>query len=187
MLADLEGVEHGAVFASGLAAENAVLQACLEPGDEIIVPLDVYGGTYRLLTQGLSPLGNAIRQVDVADPAALASAITRAHAAGVARVADQSAPARLRHRGDRRDRARATARSVVVDNTFATPFFQQPFALGADIVVHSVTKYLAGHSDLIQGAVARADAAIFEPIKFLQNAIGAVPAPLRLLADAARA
>ena len=67
---------------------------------------------------------------------------------------------------------------VVVDNTFATPVFQQPFSLGADIVVHSVTKYLAGHSDLIQGAALARDAAIFEPIKFLQNAIGAVPAPL---------
>jgi cystathionine gamma-lyase len=176
VLADLEGVRHAAVFASGLAAENAVLQAWLKPGDEIIIPLDVYGGTYRMLTRVYQPTGCIVRQVDVGDHAAFEAALSdrtrlvwiesptnpRLLVYDIARIC-QTAPAK--------------GALVVVDNTFATPCFQQPFSLGADIVVHSVTKYLAGHSDLIQGAVLARDAAVFEPIKFLQNATGAVPSP----------
>ena len=177
VLAGLEGVEHCAVFASGLAAEHAVLHAYLRPHDEIVVPKDVYGGTFRLLNRVFAALDLTITPVDTSDLDAVRSAIS-----GKTRlvwlesptnprliVSDIAAIAGIAH---------GHGALVVVDNTFATPVFQQPFALGADIVVHSVTKYLAGHSDLIQGAALARDAAIFEPIKFLQNAIGAVPAPL---------
>lgn len=177
VLADLEGVRHAAVFASGLAAANAILQAYLKPGDEIVVPLDVYGGTYRILTRVFQPAGCVVRQVDLSDSQALAGALTpRTRLVWIESptnprllVYDISAISRAAH---------AAGALVVVDNTFATPVFQLPFQLDADLVLHSVTKYLAGHSDLIQGAVLARDAAVFEPIKFLQNATGAVPAPL---------
>ena len=176
VLADLEGVTHAAVFASGLAAENAILQAWLKPGDEIVIPLDVYGGTYRLLTRIYQPLGCVVRQVDVADEEAFRRACTpKTRLVWVESptnprllVYDIAALCEVAHEA---------GALVVVDNTFASPVFQQPFQLGADIVVHSVTKYLAGHSDLIQGAVLAKDAAVFEPVKFLQNATGAVPSP----------
>jgi cystathionine beta-lyase/cystathionine gamma-synthase len=177
VLANLEGVDHAAVFASGLAAENAVLQAYLRPGDTIVIPQDVYGGTYRILNRVFAPIGVDVRQIDIGDAAALASAL----ASGRPRlvwiesptnprllVYDIAAIARAAH---------AAGALLVVDNTFATPLFQQPFTLGADIVVHSVTKYLGGHSDLIQGAVLAREARVFEPVKFLQNATGAVPSP----------
>ena len=176
VLADLEGVRHGAVFASGLAAENAVLQAWLKPGDEIVIPVDVYGGTYRLLRKVYEPLGCVVRQVDLADVSALERALgdrTR-----LVWIESPTNPRLLIYDiADIARRAHARGALLVVDNTFATPLFQQPFALGADIVVHSVTKYLAGHSDVIQGAVLARDAVVFEPIKFLQNATGAVPSP----------
>lgn len=176
VLADLEGVQHAAVFASGLAAENAVLQACLKPGDEIVIPQDVYGGTYRILNRVFQPLGCVVRQIDVANVSALQQALSskptlvwiESPTNPRLLVYDIAAIAAAAH---------AAGALVAVDNTFATPLFQQPFALGADIVVHSVTKYLAGHSDLIQGAVLARDPAIFDPIKFLQNATGAVPSP----------
>ena len=177
VLAELEGVAHCAVFASGLAAEHAVLHAYLRPHDEIVVPLDVYGGTYRLLNRVFAGFDLAITPVDTTRIDSVAAAISsRPRLVWLETptnprllVSDIRAIAELAHAG---------GALVVVDNTFATPVFQQPFALGADIVVHSVTKYLAGHSDLIQGAVLAKDTAVFEPIKFLQNAIGAVPAPL---------
>jgi cystathionine beta-lyase/cystathionine gamma-synthase len=177
VLAELEGVRHCAAFASGLAAENAILQAYLRPGDEIVVPLDVYGGTFRLLNTVFAPLGCTVKPTDLADAAAVREAVTpRTRLVWIESptnprllIADIEAVAAI---------ARANGALVVVDNTFATPYFQRPFELGADLVVHSVTKYLAGHSDLIQGAVLAKDAAVFEPVKFLQNATGAVPAPL---------
>lgn len=177
VLAELEGVTHCAVFASGLAAEHAVLHAYLRPNDEVVVPIDVYGGTYRLLTRVFAGFNLTVTPVDTTDLQALRQAVTpRTRLVWLESptnprliVSDIKAVADIAH---------AQGSLVVVDNTFATPVFQQPFALGADIVVHSVTKYLAGHSDLIQGAALARDAATFEPIKFLQNAIGAVPAPL---------
>jgi len=177
VLADLEGVSHCAVFASGLAAEHAVLHAYLRPHDEIIVPLDVYGGTFRLLNRVFAGFDLTVTPVDTANLDAVRSAISdRTRLVWLETptnprliVSDIRAIAEIAHQH---------GALVVVDNTFATPVLQQPFSLGADIVVHSVTKYLAGHSDLIQGAALARDAAIFEPIKFLQNAIGAVPAPL---------
>jgi len=174
VLAELEGVQHAAVYASGLAAENAVLQAFLRPGDEVVIPIDVYGGTYRILNKVYQPIGVIVKQFDIADRAALEAQITpRTRLVWIETptnprllVYDIAAICKLAHE---------RGALVAVDNTFATPYFQQPFELGADIVVHSVTKYLAGHSDLIQGAALAKDAAIFEPIKFLQNATGAVP------------
>jgi cystathionine gamma-synthase/cystathionine gamma-lyase len=176
VLAELEGVEHGAVFASGLAAENAVLQAYLRPGDEIVIPLDVYGGTYRILNRVFQPLGCVIRQIDIGDEAALRSALSsKTRLVWIESptnprllVYDVAAIAKLAHEA---------GALLVVDNTFASPLFQQPFSLGADLVVHSVTKYLGGHSDLIQGAVLARDPGVFEPVKFLQNATGGVPSP----------
>src|SRR5687767_10863677 len=176
VLADLEGVRFAAAFASGLAAEHAVLQAWLRPGDRIVIPQDVYGGTYRILTRVFQPLGCVIDQIDVSDPAALARALSARPT--LVWIESPSNPRLLVYDiAALCQAAHAAGALVVVDNTFATPCFQQPFALGADIVVHSVTKYLAGHSDLIQGAVLARDAAVFEPIKFLQNATGAVPSP----------
>jgi cystathionine gamma-synthase/cystathionine gamma-lyase len=176
VLADLEGVGHAAVFASGLAAENAVLQAYLKPGDEIVIPLDVYGGTYRILSKVFEPAGCLVRQIDIADDAAFEAAVT--NRTRIVWIESPSNP-RLQVYDVAKIGAAAHACGalVVVDNTFATPVFQQPFQLGADLVVHSVTKYLAGHSDLIQGAVLARDPAVFEPVKFLQNATGAVPSP----------
>ncbi len=177
VLADLEGVSDCAVFGSGLAAEHAVLHAFLRPHDRVLVPRDVYGGTWRLLTRVFAGLSLQVVPVDTTDLAAVDDAL-RVPARMVwletptnprLIVSDIAAIAGLAH---------AQGALVVVDNTFATPVFQQPFALGADIVVHSVTKYLAGHSDLIQGAALARDPAVFEPIRFLQNAIGGVPSPL---------
>ena len=177
VLAELEGVSHCAAFASGLAAENAILQAYLRPGDEIVVPLDVYGGTFRLLNTVFAPLGLVVTPTDLSDLEAVRRAVTlntrlvwiESPTNPRLLVSDIAAVAEIAH---------AAGALVVVDNTFATPYFQRPFELGADLVVHSVTKYLAGHSDLIQGAVLAKDAAVFAPVKFLQNATGAVPAPL---------
>jgi len=176
VLAELEGVRHAAVYASGLAAENAVMQAYLRPDDEIVIPIDTYGGTYRILNKVFQPIGVGIQQIDLADAAALDAAITpRTRLVWIESptnprllVYDIAAISRLAH---------SRGALIAVDNTFATPYFQKPFELGADIVIHSVTKYLSGHSDLIQGAALAKDAAIFEPIKFLQNATGAVPSP----------
>jgi cystathionine beta-lyase/cystathionine gamma-synthase len=176
VLAELEGVPFAAAFASGLAAENAVLQAFLRPGDEIIIPLDVYGGTYRILNRVYQQFGVVTRQIDTSDLKAVEATLSsKTRLVWIESptnprllITDIAAVAKLAH---------ARGALVVVDNTFATPCFQQPFELGADIVVHSVTKYLAGHSDTVQGVALAKEAAVFEPIKFLQNATGAVPSP----------
>jgi len=176
VLADLEGGGAAAVFASGLAAEHAILMAHLAAGDRIVVPLDVYGGTFRMLHRVFEPQGRVIAPVDLSDLAAVARAISgdtklvwlESPTNPRLLVYDIPAISRLAH---------ARGALVVVDNTFATPCFQQPFALGADLVIHSVTKYLAGHADVIQGAVIACDRAVFEPIAFLQNALGGVPSP----------
>ena len=176
VLADLEGGGAAAAFASGLGAEHAVLQAYLKPGDRIIVPEDVYGGTFRMLHRVFEPRGCDIAGVDFSDLAA----VVRVMEQGVRLVwLETPTNPRLLVYDIQAIGAVAHAHGalVVVDNTFATPCFQQPFALGADFVVHSVTKYLAGHADVIQGAVIARDAAALEPVTFLQNALGAVPSP----------
>ena len=176
VLAELEGASHCAVFGSGLAAEHAILQAYLKPGAEIVVPQDVYGGTFRMLHKVFEPIGCVVKDVDFADLAAVERVVgakttlvwLESPTNPRLLVYDIRAIAKIAH---------AKGALVVVDNTFATPYFQQPFDLGADLVVHSVTKYLAGHSDLIQGAAIARDPAIFEPVGFLQNALGGVPSP----------
>jgi cystathionine gamma-synthase/cystathionine gamma-lyase len=176
VLADLEGVNYAALFASGLAAENTVLQAYLRPGDEIVIPLDVYGGTYRILNRVYKQIGVVVRQIDTTNLDAVEAGVSsktrlvwiESPTNPRLMITDIAAVSRMAHQH---------GALLVVDNTFATPCFQQPFACGADIVVHSVTKYLAGHSDTIQGAALAKDPAVFEPIKFLQNATGAVPSP----------
>jgi cystathionine beta-lyase/cystathionine gamma-synthase len=183
VLADLEGGTRCAVFGSGLAAENAILQAYLKPGDTIVVPVDVYGGTFRLLHKVFEPLGAIVQRIDFSDLAALEKAVASNASGPSGRpklvwlesptnprllVYDIEAVARIAH---------AAGAIVVVDNTFATPYFQQPLSLGADLVIQSVTKYLAGHLDVIQGAVIARDNAVFEPVGFLQNALGGVPSP----------
>ncbi len=176
VLAELESVQFAAAFSSGLAAENAVLQAYARPGDEVIIPLDVYGGTYRILNRVFQPTGVVVRQIDTSNLKTLEATMSpRTRLVWIESptnprllINDIAAIGRIAH---------ARGALVVVDNTFATPVFQQPFELGADIVVHSVTKYLAGHSDTVQGAALAKDAAVFEPIKFLQNATGGIPSP----------
>ena len=176
VLAALENVEYCAAFGSGLAAENAVMQAYLRAGDEIIIPLDVYGGTYRILNRVYQNYGVVTRQIDTSNLAAVRAAISpktklvwiESPTNPRLLISDIAEISKLAH---------AAKALVVVDNTFATPVFQQPFALGADIVVHSVTKYIAGHSDTVQGAALAKDQAVFEPVKFLQNATGAIPSP----------
>jgi len=176
VIASLENVNHAALFASGLAAENAVLQAYLRPGDEIIIPPDVYGGTYRILNRVFQPIGVVIRQIDIGNEAVLDAALSPR--TKLVWLESPTNPRLLIYDiASTAQKAHAKGALLVVDNTFATPYFQQPFELGADIVVHSLTKYIAGHSDTIQGAVLAKDPAIFEPIKFLQNATGAVPSP----------
>jgi cystathionine gamma-synthase len=174
-LAALEGARAGFAFASGLAAEDAVLRL-LVPGDHIIVPNDAYGGTYRLMARVHAPAGLALDAVDLVDLDDLEAAwrpSTRmvwveTPTNPLLRVIDIEAVAGIAHRH------RAV---VVVDNTFATPWLQQPLQLGADIVVHSTTKYLGGHSDVIGGFAATNDPDLADRIGFLQNAAGAVPGP----------
>lgn len=176
VLAELEGAKFAAAYASGLAAENAILQAYMRPGDEIIIPLDVYGGTYRILNRVFQPIGVVVRQIDTGNLQAVEAA-TNARTRIVwiesptnprLLITDIESVGRIAHKH---------GALMVVDNTFATPVFQQPFQLGADLVIHSVTKYLAGHSDVVQGAVLAQDQAIFEPVKYLQNATGGIPSP----------
>ncbi|MHB1534840.1 MAG: cystathionine gamma-synthase [Acidimicrobiales bacterium] len=174
-LASLEGASYGMAFASGLAAEDAVLRL-LAPGDHVLLSDDAYGGTYRLLHRVWGPFGIEHSTVDLTDLDAVAAAWRPTTAMVWAespsnpwlRIVDIAGLAELAHgRGGR----------LVVDNTFATPFLQRPLALGADIVVHSTTKYLGGHSDVVGGFCATADAAAAEAIAFHQLAVGAVPGP----------
>ncbi len=175
-LASLEGAARGLAFASGMAAEDAVLRALVRPGDHVVLPLDAYGGTFRLVARVYAEQGVTWSAVDVTDQDALAAAVTdRTRVVWVETptnpalgVVDIAAVAATAHAGGAR---------LVVDNTFATPYLQQPLALGADLVVHSTTKYLGGHSDTVGGFVAAADDVLGEQIAFLQNSMGAVPGP----------
>ena len=174
-LAALEGAAHGFAFASGMAAEDAVLRA-LVPGDHVIIPTDAYGGTYRLLSKVFEPAGITWTAADLTDMDALEAAWrdqtrvvwVESPTNPALTVVDIAAVARVAH---------AHGGRVVVDNTFATPYLQQPLALGADVVVHSSTKYLSGHSDVIGGFVATNDGELATQLGFVQNAVGAVPSP----------
>jgi cystathionine gamma-synthase len=174
VLASLEGAEQAVCFASGLAAEDAVFRL-LSPGDHVVMADDVYGGTWRQIAQVHRRFGIAVTAVDLADLDATRAALrpeTRLVWAETPsnpklKILDLAALAELAHEHGAR---------LVADNTFATPYLQQPLALGADLVVHSTTKYLGGHSDVVGGAVCT-DAATAEELAFLQNAVGAVPGP----------
>ncbi|MEP0847650.1 MAG: cystathionine gamma-synthase [Phycisphaerae bacterium] len=196
-LAALEGGAAGMSFASGLAATNAVICALCRPGDSVVAYSDMYGGTYRLLERIARPWGLEPRYTDKTDPAALAALVddtTRivwieTPTNPMLRLLDIAAVARAVKAKAARSGTRPISRTggspmdhdfglmLVVDNTFASPALQQPIALGADIVVHSTTKYLGGHSDVVGGAVVSAKAETMEPIKFYHNAAGGVSGP----------
>jgi cystathionine gamma-synthase len=174
-LASLEGAAHGLAFGSGMAAEDTLLRT-LGPGDHIVLGNDAYGGTFRLISAVLAPMGIEWSAADLTDPAALGEAMRPATKVVWAEtptnplltVIDLAAIAEVAHGGDA---------LFVVDNTFATPYLQQPLSLGADVVVHSTTKYCGGHSDVVGGFVALNDDALAERLAYLQNAIGAVGSP----------
>ncbi|HEX5946385.1 MAG TPA: cystathionine gamma-synthase [Acidimicrobiales bacterium] len=175
-IASLEGARHGFAFASGLAAEDAVLRQ-LPPGSGIVLGGDAYGGTFRLIDKVYGASGHPWVAVDLGDPAGLARdwpdgtrvvwAETPTNPAMA--IVDIAAVAEVAHAHDA---------LLVVDNTFATPYLQQPLALGADVVVHSSTKYLGGHSDVVGGAVAVNDDDLAVQLGFTQNAVGSVPSPI---------
>jgi cystathionine beta-lyase/cystathionine gamma-synthase len=173
-LAALEGGEQALAFASGLAATTAVL-SLLRPGDEVVSTADLYGGTYRLLERVFKPWGLVPRYTDDPRPESFQAIITPATRLiwietptnPLLQIVDIAALAEL---------ARRVGALLAVDNTFASPYLQQPLRLGADLVVHSTTKYLGGHSDVIGGAVI-GRRAVLEPVKFYQNAAGGVPGP----------
>lgn len=176
-LAALEGGANALSFASGLAAEDALLRGILKPGDHIVLGNDVYGGTYRLLTKVLAPWGIETTTVELSDADALRAAIrpetkiiwVETPSNPLLKIVDIALIAEIAH---------AAGAIAVVDNTFASPALQQPLSLGADLVVHSTTKYLGGHSDVLGGAVVFGDDRFYEQIKFQQFAVGAVSAPL---------
>ena len=174
-VAGLEGARHGFAFASGMAAEDALV-GLLRPGDHVVLGLDAYGGTFRLIARIYGERGIEWSPVDLTDPAALAGALrpetrqvwVETPTNPMLAVVDIAAVAST---------ARAAGAAVIVDNTFATPYLQNPLALGADVVVHSSTKYLGGHSDVVGGFIAVDDDQLAEQLAFVQNAAGAVPSP----------
>ena len=161
-------------FASGLAATTAVLSA-LKPGDQVAAAADLYGGTYRLLERVFKPWGLVVHYTDDPSPAGFARIVTPAvklvwietPTNPLLQILDVAAIAEIAHKNGAR---------LAVDNTFASPYLQQPLRLGADLVVHSTTKYLGGHSDVVGGAVI-GSAELLKPIAFYQNAAGGVPGP----------
>lgn len=174
-LASLEEGKHGLTFSSGLAAEHAIFSV-LKPGDHVIVPEDMYGGTYRLIKQVLEPLGINFSFTDFTNIEAISSSFRPATRMvwietptnPILKIFDIEAITGL---------SRSRNAISVVDNTFATPYFQKPLLLGSDVVVHSTTKYINGHSDLIGGAVVLNDDTLYDKIKLVQKSVGAVPSP----------
>jgi cystathionine beta-lyase/cystathionine gamma-synthase len=174
-LASLEDAKHCLAFASGLGAE-ATLMLLLKPNDHVVHMEDVYGGTYRLFDKVMRRFGLTFTAVDAADLDAVESAITPATRMvwlesptnPLLRVVDIDAVSEVAH---------SHGAMVCVDNTFATPYLQQPLHLGADVVVHSATKYIGGHSDVVGGAIMTSDDELEKQLRFHQNAVGAVPSP----------
>jgi cystathionine gamma-synthase len=176
-LAALEGGTRAFAFASGMAAEDCLLRTVCRPGDHILIPGDAYGGTFRLVDKVLRNWGLTYQPVAMSDPAAVRQALAGTPARVVwvetptnplLSVADIAALA---------DAAHEAGALLVVDNTFASPYLQQPLGLGADVVVHSTTKYIGGHSDVLGGAIIVMDSDLGEKIAFIQNATGAVSGP----------
>ena len=184
LLAGLEGGDRGFSFASGLAAEDTLLRAILNPGDHVLMGNDVYGGSHRLVSRAFIPWGISLSTVDMSDLDAVKAAI-RPDATKVVWVETPSNPLmKITDIAAVVELAHAVGAIVVVDNTFASPYLQQPLALGADAVVHSTTKYLGGHSDVLGGAVILNDAtqvdgeSLAEKVAFLQFGVGAVSGPM---------
>jgi cystathionine gamma-lyase len=175
-LASLEGGSHGFCFATGLAATNALMQT-LSAGDHVVCGNNTYGGTFRLFDKVWTRHGMTFSFVDCTDPAGVEAAFQPA-----TRLVWIETPTNpLMQLADIREiavRAHRRQITVVVDNTFMTPYFQRPLELGADVVMHSVTKYLNGHSDMVGGALVIRDEALADRLRFLQNAAGAVPGPM---------
>jgi len=175
-LAALEDGKYGLCFASGLSAENTILNL-LRSGDHVVSCRDLYGGTYRLFTKVWEKVGIEFTFVNAFHMAEIEPAIRKntkllwleSPSNPLLTVTDLAEAAQIAHR---------QGVKVVVDNTFATPYLQQPLALGADLVVHSTTKYLGGHSDVVGGAIVTNDEELWKQLKFYQNAVGAVPGPL---------
>jgi cystathionine gamma-synthase len=176
-LAAIEGGRRGLAFASGLAAEDTLLRAVCSPGDHVVIPDDAYGGTYRLFSQVLERWGLDHTPARLTDLGEVAAAIEPGRTKVVwvetptnplLNVADIAALAVIAHQAEA---------LLVVDSTFASPYLQQPLALGADVVVHSTTKYLGGHSDVVGGALVVADEALGDELAYHQNAMGAVAGP----------
>ena len=177
-LAALENGARASAFASGLAAEDCLLRTVCQPGDHVLIPDDAYGGTYRLFARVLASWGLSHTVVPISDVAAV-----REHLAarpGTKLVWAETPTNPLLNVADIRalaDAAHEAGALLAVDNTFASPYLQQPLTLGADFAVHSTTKYLGGHSDVVGGAVVSADASVAEKIAYTQNATGAVAGP----------
>ncbi len=175
-LASLEGAKHALAFSSGMAAETTLLLSILEKGDHVVAGNDLYGGTVRLFEHTFRKFGVSFTYVDTRDTTSIRKALARS-----AKVVWLESPTNpLMHLCDIRSTSKAASQAgaiTVVDNTFASPFLQNPLNLGADIVVHSTTKYIGGHSDVVGGALMLSDAKVFESVKFNQNALGAVPSP----------
>lgn len=178
LLASLEGGSKAFSFASGLAAEDTLLRALLAPGDHVIMGNDVYGGTHRLVSRVFIPWGISLNTVEMSDLDAVRHTIrpgvtkvlwVETPSNPLMKITDIAALAELGHE---------FGITVVVDNTFASPYLQQPLALGADVVVHSTTKYLGGHSDVIGGAVVVKTDELAEKVGFLQFGVGAISGPL---------
>ncbi|MFI0450964.1 cystathionine gamma-synthase [Actinomadura sp. 6N118] len=175
-LAEIEGGSRGLAFASGLAAEDALLRTVLKPGDHVVIPNDAYGGTYRLFAKVAEPWGVTFDPVPLNAIAAVRAAIrpetkliwVETPTNPLLGIADIAALASVAH---------DAGALLAVDNTFASPYLQQPLALGADVVVHSTTKYIGGHSDVVGGALIVADPDLGERLTFHQNAMGAIAGP----------
>ncbi|WP_047871710.1 cystathionine gamma-synthase [Nocardiopsis sp. RV163] len=175
-LAALESGVRGLAFASGMAAEDTLLRTVLSPGDHLIIPGDAYGGTFRLVSKVVERWGVQWDAVDQSDPEAVRAAVrpntrvvwTETPTNPLLNITDIEAVAQIAH---------DAGALHVVDNTFASSYLQQPLTLGADVVVHSTTKYLGGHSDVVGGALVVSDAGLGERLAFHQNTMGAVPGP----------
>ncbi len=175
-LAALEGGRRGLAFASGLAAEDTLIRTVCVPGDHVIIPNDAYGGTFRLFSKVLERWGLAWTAADISNVDDVRSKVTdrtrmiwvETPTNPLLNIADIAALAHV---------ARDAAALLVVDNTFASPYLQQPLALGADVVVHSTTKYVGGHSDVVGGALVLNDSALADSLQFHQNAMGGVNGP----------
>lgn len=175
-LAALESGRHGRAFASGMAATDCALRAMLRPGDHIVIPNDAYGGTFRLIDKVFTEWGIEHSPAAITDIESMRAAIRPE----TKLIWVESPTNPLLNIGDipaLADIAHTSGAKLVVDNTFATPYLQQPLLLGADVVIHSTTKYLGGHSDVIGGALITDDAELDSAFGFLQNGAGAVPGP----------